>query len=117
MGSVSFGHVFNHYDWRMGIRELQRQADEEYGHQQGYSGAINSCDHFTLHRPNRPLRNMQDVWDYADSRLEHLGKREGEVIDLGITGYSIAKPVVNEFGGIWLMIRGYCEDAKSLPCF
>lgn len=99
MGANTFIHTFKHYDWRMGIRELQAEAERMYGHQEGYSGQINCVDDFRLHRPNRAFRNMNEVYDYVEERLERISKREGEVIDLGIEGYSIAKPVVREYYG------------------
>lgn len=101
MGVAEFFHTFEHYDWRLGIKDLQEEAEEEYGHQQGYSGEINSMSvsNFSVHRPNRTFKSMQDVWDYVEDRIEYIEKREGEVIDLGITGYSIAKAVVKEYHG------------------
>lgn len=118
MGATSFMHRFTHHDWRMGVRELQRQAEEEYGHRQGYSGAINSCHHISLHRPNRVFRDMKDVSDYVRGRLELLDKREGEVMDLGVIGFSIARPVVHEFRGYFpydpRLLRGRKEPAALL---
>lgn len=99
MGATDFSHKFKHYKWEVGVRELQEEATRTYGHKEGYSGAINSCSSFSLHRPVVQLNNERELLDYVDKRLEHISKRDGEVIDLGIVGYSIAKPIVSEYCG------------------
>jgi hypothetical protein len=79
--------------------ELKAEATIEYGHQDGYSGQINSCGDITLHRPSKPLKTDKQLWDYVQDRMDDMGTGVGEVIDLGIVSYSIAKPVVKEFTG------------------
>lgn len=99
MGVYEFSHTFEHYDWKMGIRDLQQDADDEHGHQQGYSGEINSVSNFSMHRPNKKFKSMSDVWDYVEDRYGDMDKGDGEIIDLGLVGYSIAKAVVQEYHG------------------
>jgi hypothetical protein len=100
MGSTQFGQKFNHYDWRLGVRALQEEANKVYGHQDGYSGKINSCDEFSLHTPRVKFANDKEVWKYVRTRLPNIEKSTGEVIDLGITGHAITKPVIEDYGGI-----------------
>ena len=44
MGATWLQGKFKALDWRDGIDELQRQADNKYGYNDGYSGAINTCN-------------------------------------------------------------------------
>ena len=117
MGATDFCHLIEHHDWVTAIRELQDLADEEYGRRDGYSGAINSMDlrNFSVHRPGRRFKSMDDVWDYVEDRFNRMGKNEGEVIDLGVAGHSIAKAVVKEYHGNVNMspstLRGIKEPA------
>lgn len=96
MGGTVVVEYFNHYDWRIAVKSLSRAAEQEYGHQQGYSGQINAMDHFNLHQPSVQLLTEAAVRNYIDSRIYHLTKGIGEVIRLGLTGYSIAKAVILE---------------------
>jgi hypothetical protein len=97
MGATEFSHRFNHYDYKKGIRELQQEATAMYGHNEGYSGEINCCSNFTLRTPSTPVKSEKQLWAYVEKRLDVLEKGEGEVIDLGVTEYLIAKPVVSDY--------------------
>lgn len=119
MGATEIMHQFEHHDYRIGIRELKKKADEVYGHQDGYSGEINSVDNFRLHRPTAPIKTNKQLLAYIENRLEKaIETREAEVIDLGVVGYTIAKPVVNEYYGQLQMnpslLRGLKEPALLL---
>jgi hypothetical protein len=115
MGGSWIQHKFNNHDWRSGVRDLQRKADEYYGHREGYSGAINSCTHISLHVPKAVFKTEKQLWEYIESRTERISTRDAEVIDLGISGYSIAKPVIQEYHGRPILgphdLRGLKEPA------
>jgi hypothetical protein len=115
MGGSWIQHRFNHHNWKLGVRELQIRATEYYGHQEGYSGAINSCSDISLHRPKVEIKTDKQLLEYIEGRTEHIETRSAEVIDLGITGYSIAKPMLKEYFGRPILgphdLRGMKEPA------
>lgn len=96
MGGCSIQHTFEHYDWRIGVEDLKREAEEYYGHQEGYSGAINSCC-ISLHSPKCTLKSIKQAYDYAETRLEFLPNGDGECVRLGLKGYTIIKPVIEPY--------------------
>jgi hypothetical protein len=98
MASHTVGHSYEHYDWKMGLEDIKRQTLSEYGHQEGYSGQIHDVTNIRyLGTVN--LKKPKDIDAYIDQRLDRLAKRQGEVISLGIIGYSIAQPVIKEYRG------------------
>lgn len=87
MGAVSVGGQFKGYDWATGIRAIQEEAAAEYGHQDGYSGAENSCN-FSYAGDKSHLKKSE-LNKFINDRLESLYKRSGEVICIGIDEYHI----------------------------
>lgn len=100
MGVSSFVHSFEHYDWRIGIRELQKEAEHMYGDCEGYSGEINCCTDFKLHRPRVSIKTSGQLDEYIHDRFNYIAKRAGEVIELANKGYLLAKPVVQDYHGV-----------------
>lgn len=96
MGNVNFSHFFEHHDWRKGVEELQARAIRNYG-EDPYNGTISTVNNISLHRPSRSLKTESELWEYLQQRLNYLNSREGEVIDLGVVGYIIAKPVITRW--------------------
>lgn len=97
MGKVTFCHRFESHDWRQGVRELKEEAIFQYGHNP-YAGTISCCDSISLHSPRRGLTDEGEIYAYINDRLDDMYD-SGEVISLGIKGYSIAKPVIKDYYG------------------
>lgn len=100
MGQVPIFHRFNHYDAVTGVHELVLKAREEFGDREGYSGAINSITNFFIHVPTQPVNTEKRLRDYIAYRMDNcIEKYDGEIIELGITDYAIATPVIREYKG------------------
>lgn len=97
MGRVTFIHRFESNDWKQGVRDLKKEATFEYGHNP-YAGTIACCDGISLHSPYKQLSNIKDALTYIEGRLDEIHDT-GEVISLGLKGYSIAKPVIKDYYG------------------
>lgn len=58
------------------------------------------------------------MYDFVDKRLENLSKHQGEVLDLGVTHYFIAKPVVkpslNEKSYFGLNSKDFSKSSAAL---
>jgi len=68
------------------FKRAKEAAEEEYGHQQGYSGAINCCElvgDVTHKQGDFDEQDFFHTWI-----LDHTSKRE-------VKGYCINKPIVN----------------------
>jgi len=89
MGGINGGGKFQAYDWREGIRRIQEEADDYYGHQEGYSGAANSCSFSYVGDKSNLTKKELDK--FIDERMDRLGNGDGEVIKVGLAGYSIIK--------------------------
>lgn len=89
MGACDVGGTFKAYDWRSGIQRVIEDAEAYYGHQEGYSGAANSCSF--SYKGDKSSLTKKELNAYIDSRMDNLGKRDGEVILVGIEGYDIIK--------------------------
>jgi hypothetical protein len=118
MGASDVTHRFSHHNWETGVRDLKVRTLETYGHQEGYSGKLHDIGHIVLHKPTIKFKNDAELWEYVERRLEKMNKGYGEVLSAGITGYSIAKPVVVDYRGpqIWdsAVARGVKEPAILL---
>lgn len=103
MGACSGSGCFVSTDWKTGIREIQRDAEDMYGEQDGYSGAPNSCEfiykgeYFELGKNTKKATEQLNA--FIDSRLDCLGTGDGEVIKVGIDGYVIINTVFKEVFG------------------
>lgn len=96
MGACNGGGSFEAFDWREGIRNIQDEAESYYGHQEGYSGAANSCS-FSYGGDKRGLTKKQ-LDKFIDERMENLGTGDGEVVKVDISGYGIIKTQVQPAG-------------------
>ena len=86
MGAISIVVRASGKSMQDAFRNAQKEAEDEYGHQQGYSGHINCCslDSDVTHR-----RGDFEEDDYFHSWiLDNTHKRD-------VKGYCISKPVVN----------------------
>lgn len=90
MGAVSFMHTIEATSAEKAKQMLVGDALYEHGHD-GYNGTISTCygrcrciksfDKYSQ-------KNEKEMLKYAETRFEHLDKREMEIIDLGIIGYN-----------------------------
>ena len=48
------------------FQAAQREADDEYGHQQGYSGEINSVNSYTCLTTGVPKFGTDEFWDWVE---------------------------------------------------
>lgn len=69
------------------FNNAQREAEEEYGHQQGYSGAINCCD--LVRDVTNKFNNFSEEDDFEEWILSHTNKRD-------VYGYCTNKPITNK---------------------
>lgn len=114
MGATDFVREYRHYDWKIGLKDLKREVNDIVGYQQGYSGDVNVVDRITRHYPTRPIKTPKEIEQYINERLTSvLSKNEGEVIDMGIVGYSIAKAVVKEYHGQVSFHYSSLQQSKS----
>jgi len=87
MGAVNFIEKVRAKSMYEAYKKAKEDAEEEYGHEQGYSGAINSANSpkdVTEHYKNSKL----SLPKYIDDMLEKAGKRD-------CFGICIEKPVAN----------------------
>lgn len=94
MGACDIGGTYKAYDWKIGIEEIQEQAEAYYGHQEGYSGAENCVDFRYVgdfSDKYKTAKGRKELDKYIDARMSTLYKREGEIIKIGIEGYAIIK--------------------------
>lgn len=92
MGACGISGTYRAYDWQSGIRRVQEEAEAYYGHQEGYSGAANSCSFYF--KGNKFDVKEKELNKYIDERMDMLGKRDGEVLCLGVEGFDIIKTVI-----------------------
>lgn len=87
MGACWGSGTFVHSDWRQGIYEIQKSAEEYYGDQDGYSGAENSCSFSYLkdlsNKSEKELKKLME--DYMDK----LDSGDGYVCNLGVDSYAL----------------------------
>lgn len=83
MGSVLVEQIAFGKNYQEAYKNACREAEEEYGHQQGYSGQINSTNHCTLlEGPSRVGTKKFIKW--LDNYVDTLDKRD--VVAFEITG-------------------------------
>ena len=75
-------------DVREAYSEALEEARDYNGHQEGYSGDIQTVNGYRVVR-DFPTYDSKKFWSWIDSRLGNLGKRECEVIE--ITGAGLKK--------------------------
>lgn len=92
MGGCSGGGSFKSTDWREGINKIIEEAEDYYGHQEGYSGAANSCEFRYL--GDKSKLSKKELEKYIDGRMDMLGNGDGEVVNVGIVGYYVIKTKV-----------------------
>jgi len=76
MGSQSFTVTSKGKSAKEAYQRAVEEADYEYGHQQGYSGAINATGGFT-DVTNKFKASSQSLREYIDNRLDSLTKHQG----------------------------------------
>lgn len=96
MGSCGIQGKFVAYDWKHGIQIVQNEAEEEYGYNDGYSGAAN-CVNFH-YAGDLSCQTKSFITKYINNRMNNiLDKREGEVILVGTQGYDIISTNYKEY--------------------
>ena len=117
MGACSGGGTFIDSSWRRGIEIIQDEAEREYGHQEGYSGAPNSCNFFFVGEKfelgKDTKKAQKDLNDFIDKRMDRLGTGEGEIISLGIEYYGIISTEIIEEIFVNFDSRYYLKKAKK----
>lgn len=84
MGACWVSGTYSSTDWKSGIRLIQEEAAEEYGHQDGYSGAENSCTFSYF--GDMHTRSIEEVRAFLERQKEHLGSGQGGVVLIGNGG-------------------------------
>ena len=69
-------------------REAQAEADDEYGHQQGYSGEINSTDSITRSH-SHPRYGLKIFYRWLGAVMEDMNK--GDLIYIELTKSQLKK--------------------------
>jgi hypothetical protein len=87
MGACSIKVYATGVNMQDAFREAQRDADEEYGHQQGYSGAINNCD--LVKDVTAKYSSFDEEDHFEEWILGQTSKRE-------VYGYCTNKPITNK---------------------
>lgn len=93
MGASNFVMTWTGTDYEQGYRELCRETEFEYGHDY-YNGTI-STTHLSRRQPTKIAERWSATADKRANKFidEHDGgvKWECRVLDLGVTGYEVAK--------------------------
>ncbi len=87
MGARNFMHLVEGSSASEAYRTLVDEAIHEKGND-CYSGTIATTDNFTINRKHRfdksTQKNKDKAYEIAEKRLENMGKRDCECIELGI---------------------------------
>ena len=94
MWSQEVRHIYEHYDWKMGLNDLYRKTASKYGEPDGSSGKVHELltVKYVGDLSRDPHRNR-----LINRNLEGLGTCDGEVVILEHIGYSIARPIIKEY--------------------
>ena len=119
MGACSGSGYFIDSSWRRGINAVQDDAEREYGHQEGYSGAPNSC-YFRylgekLEFGKNTKKATEDLNKFIHSRLDRLGTGEGEIIATNLEYYGIISTDIQEVSYTHFDSRSYLRAMKKGP--
>ena len=119
MGTCSGGGSFIDSSWRRGIELIQQQAEEEYGHQEGYSGAPNSCnfryygEKFEFGKNTK--KAQEEFRKFRELRMDNLGTGCGEIISVGIEYYGVISTEIKEEQWVTFDSRYYLREARKGP--
>lgn len=119
MGACSGSGSFIDSSWRRGITLVQQEAEKEYGHQEGYSGAPNSCsfryigEKLDFAKDTKKAR--KDLDNFIRQRMDNLGNGDGEIISLGVEYYGIISTEIKEEICVGFDSRYYLKNAKKGP--
>lgn len=115
MGACWDTGLFVDTDWKIGIRKIQNQAEIEYGHQEGYSGAPNSCTY--KYMGDYSTSTIEHVKQFMDKQAGRLPTGCGGVIKIGQSGYEIKK-IVESKGDVALynyyLVPQYLENSNAV---
>lgn len=64
-----------------GLRKAIEEAREENGHQDGYSGDIQTCDTPDISR-NHPRYGTKAFWKWEDKQIQIMDKRECMMLEI-----------------------------------
>lgn len=119
MGACNGGGTFIDSNWRRGIVLVQEEAEREYGHQEGYSGAANSCDFSYIGQKLEFGKNtkkaQKDLDAFIDKRMDMLGSGDGEIICIGIEYYGVISTEISETDWAPFDSRYYLKSMKKGP--
>lgn len=119
MGACSGSGSFVDSSWRRGIGLIQEEAEREYGHREGYSGAANSCSFRYLGEKLEFAKDtkkaQKDLNEFIRMRMDNLGNGDGEVISLGVECYGIISTEIKEENWVTFDSRYYLKSAKKGP--
>ena len=83
MGACDFGNTIvikgNAND---AYREACAEMRDYNGHQDGYSGDIQTTSGFSMYKGEHPPYGTKEYYDWEDERVEEVGKRECECIEI-----------------------------------
>ena len=105
MGAIWLRGKYKALDWRDGIDKIQQMDEDYYGHQEGYSGASNSCE-FVL-KGGCYSMSKKEIEDYIEKRKENLGSGMGDVLKGKVVEYAI---ITTDFEDV------YTAPFDTRPC-
>jgi hypothetical protein len=83
-------------DVHKAIAKARDEARDENGHQQGYSGDIQTCDDVTILHCEFPQFETKKFIEWRDDRLDNMSKWHAEIIE--VVSNSAVKRVKNNHG-------------------
>lgn len=86
MGAVDFTRKARGANMQEAYRNAIEEARDEVGHQEGYSGDINSCDGYK-DVTSKFKASGKSAYDFADERILDMGKRDVEGIKVQGNSY------------------------------
>lgn len=86
MGAAWVTGTFIDTDWKRGIANIKSKADFEYGHQDGYSGAENSCTF--KYDGDMTGKTVEEVKRFLELKESKLSTGMGGVVRLSLEGYA-----------------------------
>ena len=119
MGACSGGGSYVDSNWHRGIELIQQEAEEEYGHREGYSGAPNSCNFRYIGEKfefGKDTKKAKDEFNkFREMRMDNLSNGCGEVVAVGIEFYGIISTDIQEEQFVCFDSRYYLKSAKKGP--
>lgn len=119
MGATTFQTKSTGKTIKEAYNSARENAEEEYGHQEGYNGTISTTTGYRDVTEEFNKSKYDDVYKYINSRFDHLNKRDCEAICLskpvGNTNKVKSQVVHNVEKGTKKWILKYAVIVDSIP--